>query len=90
MMSMKTKKVKSAARFGSRYGVRIRKRIIKVDSTVRIKHICPFCLKKAMKREAAGIWICRRCGKKTAGGAYAPTTAATKMMRQPQEVLKEV
>lgn len=67
-----TKKVKSAGRFGSRYGVKIRKNIIIQDKLRNTKWKCPDCLKKTLKRESAGIWSCKNCGVKLAGKAYRP------------------
>ena len=69
-----TKKVKSAGRFGSRYGVGIRKRILKVESRQHSKHTCPYCGFGKIKREAPGIFSCRKCGKRFTGGAYVPVT----------------
>ncbi len=58
----------------SRYGKRIRERERDVNKLSRGKHACPKCGKKAVKRESAGIWKCRACGVKFAGGAYSPQT----------------
>ena len=66
----RTKKVKSAGRYGVRYGRRIRQRIVASESTK--KHACPHCLRPGVKRIAAGIWECRKCGLKFAGKAYKP------------------
>ncbi len=66
----RTKKVGSAGRYGTRYGRKIRGRIKSIESVK--KHVCPSCQKAGMKREAAGIWECVKCGTKMAGKAYRP------------------
>lgn len=66
----KTKKVKSAGRFGSRYGLRIRQRVIDVEEKQKGWHKCPYCSKLRVKRVSAGIWKCRSCDVKFAGKAY--------------------
>ena len=72
---MSTKKVKSAGRFGPRYGTRIRSRVAAIEAIQKPAHPCPKCSFKAVKREASGIWLCRKCSHKFAGGAYVPRTA---------------
>jgi len=67
---MKTRKVKSAGRFGIRYGKKIRERVISVEKKQRLKQKCPFCKKLAAKRLSKGIWKCRSCSRKFASGAY--------------------
>lgn len=59
-------------RFGPRYGTRTKKIIAAIEKKQKIKHICPYCERKALKRLAAGIWYCKKCNKKFAGGAYLP------------------
>jgi large subunit ribosomal protein L37Ae len=66
----RTKKVGSSGRYGSRYGKGIKQRIVDVESVQKAKHMCPNCIKPSLRREAAGIWICRKCGFKLAGRAY--------------------
>ncbi|HKZ64666.1 MAG TPA: 50S ribosomal protein L37ae [Thermoplasmata archaeon] len=71
-MSRRTKKVKSVGRFASRYGVRIRRRILEVEVEQRKRHQCPRCMAYSVKRRGTGVWACRRCGLVFAGGAYRP------------------
>ena len=78
----KTLKVKTAGRFGSRYGVGIRKRIIKVETLAKRKHRCPDCGFDRVKRVAAGIYVCRKCKLKFAGGAYIPETMSGNIVRK--------
>ena len=73
-MSKRTKKVGSAGRFQARYGVKSRTRIRNVELQQKLKHVCPSCGKKKVKRTDTSIWQCKKCGAKFAGGAYIPTT----------------
>ena len=69
-MPTKSKKTKSAGRFGARYGKKIRDKLVKVESKQRKKQKCPFCKKLGVKRLSKGIWKCQKCGKKFTGGVY--------------------
>jgi len=71
---MTTKKVKSAGRYGSRYGVGIRKRVVEVESQQKAKHTCPKCHFPKVKRISRGIFRCKKCNLKFAGGTYVPST----------------
>ncbi len=75
-MSQRTKKVKSVGRFGTRYGVKIRRRIQQIEERQRVWHECPSCAAMRVKRESTGVWCCRKCDYKFAGGAYLPRTPA--------------
>ncbi len=68
----RTKKAGSAGRFGSRYGRTVRSKVSKVESRLKQWHQCPHCLRKRVKRIATGIWQCKKCEVKFAGGAYSP------------------
>ena len=68
----RTKKAGAAGRYGPRYGSTIKKEINKVLKTSKIKHVCPECQKKTLKRVIAGIWECTKCKAKIAGKAYTP------------------
>jgi len=82
----RTKKVGSTGRFGPRYGTRSKKVVRKIEAELKRKHTCPKCERRALKRIAAGIWVCRKCGAKIAGGAYAPRSSAEKILKQTLEV----
>jgi len=69
-MATKSKKTKSAGRFGSRYGKRVRDKLVKVESRQKIKQKCPFCGKFGVKRLSKGIWKCPKCNKKFASDTY--------------------
>jgi large subunit ribosomal protein L37Ae len=69
---MALKKLGSAGRFGSRYGRKIRQKIIDVEKVLKGKHKCPFCKKIGVKRLASGIWYCNKCNSKYAAKAYDP------------------
>ena len=75
---MKTKKLGPMARFGSRYGYRIKKKAKAIELTQRRKHECPKCGRVSMKRKSNGVWVCTKCGATMAGGAYAPHTGVWK------------
>ncbi|MAG50445.1 50S ribosomal protein L37ae [archaeon] len=66
----RTKKIKSAGRFGPRYGRKIKERVIKIESTQKRWQKCPYCKANRVKREAIGIWQCKKCNKKFTGKAY--------------------
>lgn len=66
----KTKKIKSAGRFGTRYGRRIKERVIKIESDQKRWQKCPYCKANRVKRISLGIWQCRKCYKKFTGKAY--------------------
>jgi large subunit ribosomal protein L37Ae len=69
-MTSKSKKTKSAGRFGARYGRRVKTELVEIEKKQRVKQKCPFCDKKRIKRLSKGIWQCKKCGKKVASHTY--------------------
>ena len=60
--------------FGARYGRFPRRQYIEIVSGLRARHECPRCKFQAVKRWSVGVWDCRKCGFRFAGGAYTPVT----------------
>ena len=79
-MSRRTKKVGSSGKFGPRYGLSVKKQIRSIEGNKKGKYVCPNCYKKNVRRVASGIWECRSCSHKFAGGAYAPRTGKFKTL----------
>ena len=63
-------KLKSVKRFGARYGRKPKIKFSKIEESQRKLHKCPYCHKIAVKREAVGIWHCRKCDARFTGKAY--------------------
>lgn len=65
-----TKKVGSTGRFGARYGLTTRQKVLAIEKRQRIKYECPSCTKSAVRRIAKGIWSCKKCSHTFAGKAF--------------------
>jgi large subunit ribosomal protein L37Ae len=74
----KTKKIGSAGRFGPRYGKKVRQLVSDIEKVQKQRHLCPRCDMPYVKRVAAGIWKCGKCGTKFAGGSWTTTTKSEK------------
>ncbi len=61
--------VKSAGRFGVRYGQSARRKTAAIEVKQKKKQECLFCNGRA-RRTSKGIWECDKCGKKFASHAY--------------------
>ncbi len=72
-MARKRRDVNPAGGLGARYGSTVRKRWVETILSVRESYDCPRCETRNVRRVAAGIWMCRRCGYKFAGQAYTPS-----------------
>jgi len=71
-MPTKLKKIKSAGRFGARYGRVVKAKLIKVETRQRKRQKCPYCGKLGVRRLSKGIWQCtkKKCGKKFISSTY--------------------
>jgi len=78
----KTRKVGLAGSLGPRYGTVARRRYMDIVSQMRRPHECPQCHFKTVRRLSVGIWLCRKCGVKFAGGAYTPFTKLGEIARR--------
>lgn len=70
----RTYKIGPSGSFGARYGTVVRKRYATIITGLRTPHECPHCHVIAVGRMSVGIWLCKSCGFKFAGGAYSPRT----------------
>lgn len=73
----------STRRFGVRYGTKVKAGVGKIEALAQQSKSCPFCRKEKAKKIAAGIWLCKKCNKKFAGGAY--TVGQLKLKEEAQE-----
>ena len=69
-MATKKKEIGSIKRVGARYGRLTRHKVGKMETVKRQTKKCPYCNKEKVKRLAAGIWECGKCGSKFTAGAY--------------------
>ena len=76
-MAKRTQNAGLTARFGSRYGVSVRRR---AGSALRKKsrlYVCPSCQYRKVRRKSAGIWECKKCNYTFTGGVWEPFTRAS-------------
>jgi large subunit ribosomal protein L37Ae len=80
--NMADEKLTSVKRFGTRYGRTLKLKFGQIEVEQRKKHKCPYCSNAAVKRQAVGIWECKKCGVKFTGKAY---TIAKKQEQKAEE-----
>ena len=72
----------SSGRFGCRYGRFVRKRVAEIEAVSGALLRCPKCDMQSIQRRGTGIWECRKCQYKFAGGAYQPQTPTMKIAQR--------
>jgi large subunit ribosomal protein L37Ae len=65
-------KLKSASRFGPRYGTPLKEIVRDIEDIQKKPQLCPRCNRKSLRRKGYARWVCKKCGAILAGGAYAP------------------
>jgi large subunit ribosomal protein L37Ae len=87
-MSKRTKKVGRTGWMGPRYGIRIRRRVLDIDTQKSARSACPKCSTVTIRRVASGVYECRRCGNRFASGAYvfSPPPPITRTERAAGEI----
>lgn len=83
------KHAKGPKRYGTRYGKTIRRKLGEVEAMQKKLYECPECKQEKVKRLAAGIWQCRKCGIKFAGNAFS-VSKKIKIKEEVIDVNKEV
>ena len=57
--------------------MKIRRRILEIETGQKGPHPCPQCNAVGVRRLSSGVWKCRRCGLTFAGGAYRPVVTTS-------------
>ncbi len=52
------------------YGKKLRVKLREVQKKATKAYKCPSCSRVAVKREANGVWKCKKCSVKYASGAF--------------------
>jgi len=74
-MAKRTKKVGICGKYGTRYGATLRKIVKKFEISQHATYVSPFSGKNSVKRQAVGIWHCKKTNNKIEGGAYQLSTS---------------
>ena len=77
---MPSKDLGPVKRLGVRYGRTPKYKLAQIEIEQKTKKPCPYCTKKTVTREAAGIYFCEHCKIQFTGKAYTfhTTTSATR------------
>lgn len=84
--------LKSAKRFGTRYGASNKLKLAVIEEEQRKFQPCPTCGKNKAEWKSIGIFECKKCGTKFTAKAYSATKAITfskKEEAEAPEVIEE-
>ena len=76
-MAKRTQKLGATAKYGSRYGVSVRRRAGAALKKKSKLYTCPKCHYIKVRRKSAGIWHCNKCDYTFSGGVWEPFTRAS-------------
>jgi ribosomal protein eL43 len=89
--------LRSAKRFGVRYGKRNKEKVATLEREHRGKRKCPYCNYIKLKRLSKGIWLCEKCNVKFASKAYTIATPKRRAaepvkapIEEPEEPIEEI
>lgn len=78
--------LKSAKRFGTRYGATNKLKLAMIEEQQRKLQPCPTCGKTKAKWQSVGVFECRKCGSKFTGKAYSVNQAITFTKEQAKDL----
>lgn len=82
--------LKSAKRFGTRYGASNKLKLAVIEEEQRKHQPCPTCGKTKAAWKSVGIFECQKCGAKFTAKAYSATKAITFSKKEEAEEIPEV
>lgn len=85
-MAEKKVGLKSAKRFGTRYGASNKLKLALIETEQRKPQLCPACGKLKAKWKSVGIFECKKCSTIFTGKAYAVEKAIRFKKEQMQEL----
>ena len=89
-MGKRTAKVGISGKYSVRYGANLRKRVKKLEISSHSRHFCHWCGRFSIRRQAVGIWKCKKCLKTVAGGAWTLATPNSTTIRSTIRRLREL
>ena len=85
MAEIVEKHEKGFRRYGVRYGRTVKHKLGKIEAQQKKAHACPYCHYPTVKRQAAGIWHCSKCGKTFASRAYTVSKPSAVKLEETRE-----
>lgn len=82
--------LRSAKRFGVRYGKRNKEKLAILEREHRGRRKCPYCNYLKLKRTSKGLWHCEKCNVKFASKAYTIASPKRRAPEAPKEPVEEM